>query len=496
LACKYKKKGTDTWYKSKEALATAMNVTDTLKQEVSAYMQEVGKTDIDSVKEWLSKKTAPSNKITLKSGKDVVPTTINGNTKFYHASGKKRVGRLNPGFAEGLGEGVYFGSSKEGVEYEFGPENTTEVQLALEKPLHTSKDDWRSVMDLAEEMYNKDYFDKNKGEYIDPKTGEFYDYWDADEIAEFKKRGYVEEKADHNNDDFAREYYNKAARKLGFDAIIQDGSQTYGDEILVLDESKIIYPEDISSTTRKEQRVTADEAVQEGNIVPDGEVQPVVAEGEQQGVQAAADVQAGQGKAEAVEKKLKSSQSVESITKTLENSGYKIQYQRPDYVELSKETGDDENVGEYETRKIGEKITISKNEDGSVSVDKTDYQVNGGGLSGQAGKSKFYDMGKTEILESVESLLTEKQINETKTTEPAPAGRQDSGKTVSKESAEVIAEVDAAIQKTGVEATQARREIKEKYGAEKYQKAVKITREFEKIITRLENEGKISKKCP
>lgn len=61
---------------------------------------------------------------------------------------------------------------------------------------------------------------------------------------------------------------------------------------------------------------------------------------------------------------------------------------------------------------------------------------------------------------------------------------------------EIFAATDTAIGKSGVEATAARREIKEKYGAEKTAKAIKITREFEKIISRLEAEGKIKKVCP
>lgn len=50
--------------------------------------------------------------------------------------------------------------------------------------------------------------------------------------------------------------------------------------------------------------------------------------------------------------------------------------------------------------------------------------------------------------------------------------------------------------KSGPEAVAARREYKEKYGKDTYEKAVKITRNFDKIVERLENEGKIKKKCP
>jgi len=100
---------------------------------------------------------------------------------------------------------------------------------------------------------------------------------------------------------------------------------------------------------------------------------------------------------------------VESTAKALEDNGYEIQYQRPDYAELYKSTGNDNNLGEYETRKIGEKIAIKKNDDGSVSIYKEDMQANGGGLSSQAGKDKFFDLGKREEVKSVESLLSKEQ---------------------------------------------------------------------------------------
>jgi len=64
------------------------------------------------------------------------------------------------------------------------------------------------------------------------------------------------------------------------------------------------------------------------------------------------------------------------------------------------------------------------------------------------------------------------------------------------QSSEIFAQVDDAINKTGVEATTARRALKEKFGADNYQKAIKITREFDKITDRLDAEGKITKKCP
>lgn len=53
--CKYKLKGTDNWFKSKEALATSLNVTPGLKDAVARFEKEVGKTDMESVTSWLEK---------------------------------------------------------------------------------------------------------------------------------------------------------------------------------------------------------------------------------------------------------------------------------------------------------------------------------------------------------------------------------------------------------------------------------------------------------
>lgn len=61
---------------------------------------------------------------------------------------------------------------------------------------------------------------------------------------------------------------------------------------------------------------------------------------------------------------------------------------------------------------------------------------------------------------------------------------------------EQVSEIDRILELKGPEATAARREFREKYGKEEYEKAVKITRNFESIVKRLEDEGKIKKKCP
>lgn len=90
------------------------------------------------------------------------------------------------------------------------------------------------------------------------------------------------------------------------------------------------------------------------------------------------------------------------------------------------------------------------------------------------------------------------QANETEKTEVTATteGGENMREANRKEPAEIFTQVDEAINKTGVEATTARRELKEKFGTDNYQKAIKITREFEKITTRLEAEGKIKIKCP
>lgn len=95
---------------------------------------------------------------------------------------------------------------------------------------------------------------------------------------------------------------------------------------------------------------------------------------------------------------------------------------------------------------------------------------------------------ETEV-EKIEANETEV----TKTVEPTgQVGRQTTGE----KSAEIFTEADTAIGKSGVDATTARREMKEKYGAEQTKKAIKITREFESIVNRLEKEGKLKKVCP
>jgi GNAT superfamily N-acetyltransferase len=58
-----------------------------------------------------------------------------------------------------------------------------------------------------------------------------------------------------------------------------------------------------------------------------------------------------------------------------------------------------------------------------------------------------------------------------------------------------LSEMDKALELKGTESTTARNQIKEKYGKKMYDDLLKVTRNFEKIITELESQGKITKKC-
>ena len=56
--------------------------------------------------------------------------------------------------------------------------------------------------------------------------------------------------------------------------------------------------------------------------------------------------------------------------------------------------------------------------------------------------------------------------------------------------------LDAALELKGPKATEARNALKEIHGKEKFKKMVEITRNFDKIIADLEQEGKVKKDCP
>lgn len=141
--------------------------------------------------------------------------------KFYHASQTKRNGRLKLSNAPQFGTGVYFSTDKELVEYEFGEGNTTEVSLTIQNPVYTGTKQWYEVEELAVENAIKDH-NERKGLTEDDRG--YMTGWDISEIPS--------------------KFTSDSAKTLGYDAIIDEDSGTYTDEIVVLDESKIVYPED------------------------------------------------------------------------------------------------------------------------------------------------------------------------------------------------------------------------------------------------------------
>jgi len=131
--------------------------------------------------------------------------------KFYHGSSKERVGRLTAGKSSAkmgaFGDAIYFTSDKNKAR-EVG-KDVSEVELNILNPVYANTYDWYKVTEKA------------KKENIS----------DAD-----------------------------AARMLGYDAIVDKGSGVYGDEVAVLDESKIVYPEDNMGTKKAPERSDAEHA--------------------------------------------------------------------------------------------------------------------------------------------------------------------------------------------------------------------------------------------
>ncbi len=152
---------------------------------------------------------------------------LNGKTTFYHASNRKREGRLNPSTAPQFGTGIYFSTNKQLVKDEFG-ENVTEVSLSIENPVYTNSKAWDKVVELAIENADKAYGKSKKLELDEDETYFKYD------------------KTDNNNlDEISPSFISDAAKQLGYDAIIDSGTSQYENEVVVLDESKIIYSENL-----------------------------------------------------------------------------------------------------------------------------------------------------------------------------------------------------------------------------------------------------------
>jgi len=182
------------------------------------------------------------------------PTEINGQTTFYHAGGRKRVGRLNPNTALQFGKAVYFGSSREGVIEEFGGDFVTEVQLNLSNPVEAGSKEFESVREKALELYNREQLPKILKDQADLIDGKWV-FDDEQYQDQYDKEGYV--KYYRNNDDVEEgRLIGEAAKQLGYDAIIGEDDR-YGTEIAVLDESKIVYPEDLEKLNKKTSKPTA-----------------------------------------------------------------------------------------------------------------------------------------------------------------------------------------------------------------------------------------------
>jgi hypothetical protein len=164
---------------------------------------------------------------------------LGGTEEFHHASSSKRNGRLKPNNAPQFGVGVYFSTNKELVEDEYGKENTTTVKLNIQKPVYTNTKEWNKVEELAVENAIANYNKKNN--LLEDERG-YKNNWEISEIPS--------------------KFISDAAKELGYDAIIDEGSSQYENEIIVLDESKIIYSEDAK---QERGNTSIDTNVQPGN---------------------------------------------------------------------------------------------------------------------------------------------------------------------------------------------------------------------------------------
>jgi len=199
----------------------------------------------------------PGEEVTLKDGNKVVPTSISGQTKFFHASSKKRDGRLRANEAPQWGKAIYFATSRQAATDEFGGDNVTEAGLNLKNPVYTNTKEFKGVDKKAVELYNKAMLPKILKEEAELVNGN-WKFFDEDLQAEYDKNGYIDKYS--SSDIEEGKYFGQAAKELGHDAIIDEGGQ-YGTEIAVLDENAVIYPEDIESAV-----VLSSEDVKNSNI--------------------------------------------------------------------------------------------------------------------------------------------------------------------------------------------------------------------------------------
>jgi hypothetical protein len=202
-------------------------------------------------------KAVKKGDLVLKNGEVVTPTSINGKTVFYHGSTKTRKGRLRANWAEGFGEAVYFGTDKKAIEGDYEEEFTTEAYLNLKKPLYwNNKKDWDAVVEKAVELYSRKETPKLLDDYSQV-VNDKREWYDEDAKAEYEAKGYIEPKSAENwvkEEDAS--WINKAAQELGYDAIIAP-HHSFGEEIAVLDEKAIIYPEEVETKALIEPLIQA-----------------------------------------------------------------------------------------------------------------------------------------------------------------------------------------------------------------------------------------------
>jgi DNA (cytosine-5)-methyltransferase 1 len=149
--------------------------------------------------------------------------SIDGKTKFFHASDQKRRGRLKKSTALQFGSAIYFSTSKKRVMGEFG-DNVTEVELDLKNPVYTNTKQWSEVEELAIKLADDDY---GRRKNLKLEEDETYFHFTLGDFAEIPSR-----------------FISQAAEQLGYDAIVDRNSHNYENEIAVLNEAAIIYEED------------------------------------------------------------------------------------------------------------------------------------------------------------------------------------------------------------------------------------------------------------
>jgi hypothetical protein len=171
--------------------------------------------------------------------------TLGENKIFFHASNTKRSGRLKNSNAPQFGTGVYFSTNKDLVTNEFG-EHLTEAELTINKPVYTNTKEWYNVEKEAIRLADVEYGKKKNLKLWEDETYFRYDPENSSEIAEIPSH-----------------HISDAAKQLGYDAIVDKNSEQYENEIIVLDESKIVYPEDkalATNTVEGEQKSIAQKA--------------------------------------------------------------------------------------------------------------------------------------------------------------------------------------------------------------------------------------------